>query len=255
MTFSIIIVSYNTAELLRACLTSIGSSGSGFVREIIVVDNASHDQSAALVEQSFPAVRLIKNTVNCGFASACNAGAAVATGESLLFLNSDAELSGSFLSDLAEIFARRQDITVAGPSLRDAVGRTEGQSYGRFPTIMRSILHQVAPASQPRDGQPLPVDWVSGAALAIRRSAFALLGGFDENYFMYFEDVDLCYRAQRRGMGVFFLPALMLLHRRGASLQDDGRRRKYYRASQRYYFAKHYGRLASGLIGFLRLFR
>lgn len=253
MTFSILIVSYNTRQLLQACLSSIRADGAGV--EMIVIDNASSDASAAMVERDFPAVRLVQNQANLGFGAACNAAAALASGDIILFLNSDAQLPEGFLGQLGKAFQDRPDIVLAAPLLRDAAGAAERQSYGRFPTIRRSILRQIAPMAAPSGHEPFAVDWLSGAALAIRRSAFSRLGGFDEKFFMYFEDVDLCYRAKEQGMGVFVLPALTVLHHRGASLSDSGRRRRYYRASQRYFFQKHYGRLAAGLIGFLGHFR
>lgn len=254
MKFSVVIVNYNTKHALRAALRSIQVAGtaSGCFCEIIVVDNASADGSAAMVTTEFPAAILLTNEENRGFAAAANQGAKRASGDVILFLNSDAELSADFLMAAEKALAAQSGLAIVAPALHDSAGVAERQSHGRFPTLARTLFRRIAP--RPTD-DPAAVDWVSGAALAIRRPIFEELGGFDERFFMYFEDVDLCWRAKQTGYAVRFLPDVAILHHRGASLRIDTVRTDLYKRSQLAFFRKHYGRLPAALIGFLRRFR
>ena len=227
MLWSIIIVSYNTKEILGRCLDSLPSG-----LEVIVVDNGSKDGSAEFLAGQN--IKKVLNQNNLGFAAACNQGARLASGEFLLFLNSDARLNEATLKALAEVFESSPKVGIAAPKLIDETAKDEPFAFGCWPTwlgLLRGNLKTDASRA----------DWVSGAALAIRRVIFESLGGFDERFFMYFEDVDLCWRTKALGYDIVISEAASVVHQRGASNSDERLRKKYYRRSQMLYFKKHLG--------------
>lgn len=206
---SIIILSYNTRNLLRACLSSVNKILPQKDVEIIVVDNASSDESAAMVKKEFKNVRLIENSENAGFAKGCNLGASYAGGEYLLFLNSDTIVESDNLSIFLKDFSENTKIAIIGGLLKNNDGSTQ-RSYGNFYTLSRVFsmlfLGEKREISKIDTQKRLIVDWVSGGFMMVRRDIFKKIKGFDEKFFMYIEDMEFCYRAKREGFLTLFDP-------------------------------------------------
>jgi GT2 family glycosyltransferase len=256
---SVVVVSYETRDDLAACLGSLAAEG-GPGLETTVVDNASGDGSADLVERDFPAVRLVRNARNEGFGAACNRGASGTAAPYLLFLNSDAQVTAGAVDALARVLDERPDVAIVGPRTLNDDG-TAQVSYGPALTPLaewrqRRLVSGVARRdpdalriAQERSLRACEPDWVSGSCLMIRRRAFDAVSGFDEGFFLYEEDVDLCVRVRAAGGRVRFEPAATVVHRLGRSMaQVPDRARDAYDRSHVRYYRKHHGALAALLL-------
>lgn len=267
---SVLIVSWNVAPLLRRCLASIVASpgvsvhaAEGALRiELIVVDNASRDESLAMLAHEFPWARVIRNPVNVGFTRANNQALARARGRYVLFLNPDAEVMGDALQTMVHYMDAHPDVGALGPQLRYPDGRVQ-PSRRRFPTLATAflestLLHQWWPnnpvarryhlADQPDDREQ-EVDWLVGACLLVRREAIEQVGGFDERYFMYSEELDWCRRARAAGWRIVYLPTAQVIHHEGkSSEQAMAARHIHFNTSKVLYFQKYYGRFAAELV-------
>ncbi len=251
---SVVIVSWNTAALLRGCLTSLLTSPTGGSIEVIVVDNDSSDGSANLVQRDFPGVQLVRNRSNTGFASANNQGIVASRGLYVLLLNSDALLPPGAATSLVEFMEQYPGVGASGPRLVRPDGRPQEFSFGGDPTLgylLRRALSSLLwrrPLHDWNTDQVQEVDWVSGACLLARREAIDQVGLLDENYFMYFEDNDWCLRMRGGGWKVYYNPRVSVTHVGGQSLiQNPAAQRAYYRSLD-YFYAKHYGPLARVLL-------
>ncbi len=228
---SIVIVSYNVKERLRACLDSARAAGgeAGLDVEILVVDNASADGSADIVEADFTDVAVVRNKVNEGYGAACNSGAAASTGSVLLFLNADVELKVGSVRELWGTVQGKGRVGLAGPMLVGPEGDRQN-SVRRFPSpgvwlLDGTIFERWLPTRvllsgykpRHRSGLTARVDWVEGACLAVRRDAFDEVGGFDERYFMYCEELDLSRRLRDAGWRRLYVPAAVAVHHGGES--------------------------------------
>lgn len=204
-----------------------------------------------MVEERFPDVCLICSPTNEGFAKAVNRGAAVAHGQHLLCLNSDARLFPGALAALLAIVEVRPRAGAVGARVLNPDGTLQA-SHAAFPTLGRELLilsglgrllHGPAyPSHRAEEVAPRPADYVSGACMLVRRAAFDEVGGFDERYFLYAEEVDLCYGLRAHRWEVWYQPAAQVVHRGGASSAERGREREaaLYRSRIRF-FRKHYG--------------
>lgn len=221
-----IVVSYNTREATLACLQSVIDGQAGQL-ELLVVDNNSTDGTAGALEDRLPQVRVLAQTENLGFARACNAGARVARGRNLLFLNSDCLVEPTCLATLAEFLDRNPNAAVAVPRLTDTDGRVQ-TNVVPLPTV-RSIAsayllgRAVDRYRSARLTRATPVEACSGAALLIRREDFWAVGGFYEAYFMYVEDVELCRRLRALGKQIFYVPDAVAQHEEGGSSRANAR--------------------------------
>ncbi len=181
--------------------------------------------------------RLWQNEKNTGFSEASNRGARMATGDILLFLNPDTEfLEGNFQKFL-HVF-EKESKSLVGLSLKTESGKTEAWSYGKAPTLLSLFTRKISGWKE-FSSETKRVDWVSGAALALRKETFEALGGFDEGFFLYYEDVDLCQRAQKKGFPVLSSSLLSFLHHRGQSHSSPSLMKEEYFRGQRLYFEKH----------------
>ncbi len=211
---SIVILSYNTSELLKKCLESIYLHLRGNF-EVIVVDNASKDESVKMVKDTFKKVRLIENPHNSGFAGGCNLGAASAKGEHILFLNSDAEVKDDPLPILLQTFNDHDNVAVVGGILENYNGSLQ-RSFGDFYTIPNIItllfVGESGELKKYTDEKEMETDWVSGGFMMTDSAHFRSVKGFNESYFMYIEDMDLCYRLRKNGLKVFVNPDARIKH-------------------------------------------
>lgn len=252
MDISVIVVSYNTRALLADSLRSIQAERATLAVEIWVVDNASTDGSADLVAEQFPEVRLIRNVKNVGFAVANNQALQHASGQLLFLLNSDASLLPGSLITLQAAFVERPELGIAGPRLINPDGSWQ-PSWGDFPTPATELrfqlfLYLLWPGHFPYGRRVRPwmrsayrkfrwVDWVTGAALIMRRAVYESVGGLPEDNFMYGEDLGFCARARRAGFNIAFLPSAAVCHHLQTSSRRDytGWIENYTRAMLGYY--------------------
>jgi len=233
---SVVIVQYNHAALTRQAVESLRKHGGDC--EIIVVDNASTEPGAQDAVRRLEGCRLVVQKANAGYGGGNNAGARAATGDLIFFLNNDTIVHSEILSGIESYFQAHPSCGAAGPRLLNADGTLQ-RSTGKFPTVFSEWRTKRGGARGPEPRTPLR-DWVSGAALIVRRSVFERTGGFDERFFMYFEDVDLCRRIRREGYEIHYLPSVSLEHLGGGSqpgglspaIQEEYRRSQilYYRA-------------------------
>lgn len=256
---SVIVVNWNTRRLLADCLTSVFETSAGLGLEVIVVDNASTDGSPAMVRERFPEVHLIVNTENAGFARANNQGAAAARGRYLLLLNSDAFPMPGALEVLVALADAQPQAGLVGAQLLNADGSFQA-SHTQFPNLWREFLilsglgrllfGYYYPSQGPEESRgPRIVDYVEGACLLIRTEAFQAVGGLDEGYFMYAEEVALCYAMREKGWRVWYQPAAKVIHMGGGSSQSRRVQREgdLYRGRVRF-FRKYYGDEAARLL-------
>jgi len=255
MKISVLIVSYNVRELLLRCLGSFDAS-----TEVIVVDNASEDGSADAVREAFPWVNLLQNESNLGFSAAVNRAAAEAKGEAFFLLNPDTEVRGESLPRMSELL--REDAEVGAVGFRQVDGDNTfqlaiGPPAWLWADLMRGVVQRRLDAGDQRlanflDGlfaRPMTVPWAAASSLLVRREAFEDIQGFDDGFFMYFEDIDFCLRLRHAGWKVFFDPRVTLVHHRGASAEHDmSASQRHYRASQLRFWEKHRGPWARRLV-------
>lgn len=211
---SIVILSYNTSELLFKCLKSIFTHVKNDF-EVIVVDNASKDGSAAMVKEHFKKVRLVENPKNSGFAGGCNLGASFAKGDHILFLNSDAEVKNDPIPTLQETFRENNEVGIVGGILENYNGSLQ-RSFGDFYTIPNIVtllfVGEKGELKKYVEDKEKQVDWVSGGFMMVDLTHFKSVKGFNESYFMYIEDMDLCYRIRKKGLKVYVNPKARIKH-------------------------------------------
>jgi hypothetical protein len=250
-----IVVSWNARDDLLRCLASLQAQPVPL--EAIVVDNASEDGSAAAVRAAFPDVRVIESAANEGFARANNRGLHVARGRYALILNPDAELRRGALQALVRHLDGHPRTGVVAPRTRSEDGSIQ-VSFGpdlslsserRQRRLVRGVKARNARALEEAEamaGRPWEPDWVSGSCLLARREALDAVGGFDEGFFLYEEDADLCLRLRRAGWRIAFTPEAEVVHRLGRSMaQAPARARAEYHRSHLRYYRKHNGPLAT----------
>jgi len=249
---SVIVVNWNTRQLLRDCIDSILRHSEGYSVEIVVVDNHSSDGSVEMVREQYPQVLLIANDENTGFARANNQGVRAASGRYVLLLNSDAMLTPGALCSLMDLAQSNPRIGMVGAQLIYPDGSFQA-SFTRIPTLRQEFLilsglgrllyGRTYPSFGPEEAAgPQPAGYVEGACMLAPRSAYLEVGGLDEGYFMYAEDVDLCYAMHRGGWQVWYQPAARIIHLGSASSKNRKPQREadLYRSRVRF-FRKNYG--------------
>lgn len=268
---SIIIVSWNVRDLLRRCVQSINSQtadGRPPTAETIVVDNASCDGTVEMLRAEFPNVRVIANSENAGFTRANNQALAIAQGRYLFLLNPDTELRAGTLQTLYDYAETNPRVGIIGPQLFYGDGSMQS-SRRRFPTLATAfleatLLQQWFPRHRvltrfymldTRDDATQPVDWINGAAMFVRRAVYEQIGGLDEQFFMYSEELDWCYRAKQAGWEIYYLPTAQVTHYEGkSSEQAVAARDIHFNTSKIRFFRKYRGAfIAEILRAFLRL--
>jgi GT2 family glycosyltransferase len=247
---SIAVISYNTRDLLLACLQSVQDRATDVDYEVIVVDNASRDGSVEAVRARFSRATVIANAGNDGFAKACNQAAAVSSGRYLLLLNSDTVMQRHTLRTMVTCLEQHLDIGAVSCLQRDEQGRVL-QSCFPFPSIrdhvryseaLPTVVRRLVGTMSPMDfTQSQDVDWANGACLMVRKSLYDRLGGLDERFFMYFEDVDLCRRVQQLGYRVRHVAEGEVVHLLGRSSRTNRNGlNKQWELSRIRYVEKHF---------------
>lgn len=253
MIFSIIIVNFNTKSLTKNCLDSIFFNCLESDFEIIAVDNNSQDGSIEMLKKDFgDKIKLIANSKNIGFGSANNQAAKIAQGEYLFFLNSDTVVKSDILSPIKQFLSNNKEVGIISPKLLLEDGSEQERAYGEFPNLFNVVAEKFK-NQKIEEIKPFEVDWVSGAALIIRKDIFCEINGFDEKFFMYFEDIDLCKRVKDLGFKAVVYPAAPIAHLCGKSIKKFNKRKEYYYKSQDYFYKKHYGKLKMNLMKLMRL--
>ncbi len=256
MLLTVQIVNYKSFKHLKGCLGSLKRSGqeAGSLEAIIINnDDQALDSELDLSKLPFSA-KTVEVGKNVGFGRAHNLGAKKALGEFLLFLNPDAEISPGGLQKLVNVLQSSEKIGAAGPLLVGTSGNVEEEHCGARKTPLSMICGKVQcrKKQEIRLDSVAEVDWISGGAMLIKKEIFDKAGGFDENYFMYFEDVDLCNRVKKLGYRVMVNSRVKFLHRSGKSFADSRSKKTYYYASQDYYIRKNFGILSALAVKVLR---
>ncbi len=257
--FSIIIVLYNAEEVIERCLKSIIQYSSVHEREVILVNNSSPDRCTEIAKRVLPECSII-NTENRGFSHANNVGAKSAHGEILFFLNADAFFVESILEKVDRSFRADPSIGVIGPRLEYPDGRFQISS-GKLPSLAiefidkwfyryEEFLSAKIHLANFFYGKERFVEYVTGASLFIHKDVFNAIGGFDEKYFLYFEDKDLCARVLKVGFKCLYNPSIVVGHLKSGSNRNDpsNKIRRLYRESQMLYYSKHSSKLEFFLV-------
>jgi GT2 family glycosyltransferase len=257
MDVSVIIVNWNTRDLLGQCLQSVYNTASGLDLEVIVVDNASTDDSVEMVSHDFPQVRMIANVENVGFVRANNQAIELCQGRYVLLLNSDTQVLPGSLVKPVQFMDAHPNAGLVGVQLLNPDGTFQA-SYTPFPTLWReslilsglgrALIRPIFPSYGPQveKGAQVIEGYMEGAYLMARHEAVGQVGGLDERIFMYAEDVDWCYRFHRAGWEVWYLPQAPIVHYRGqSSKQRQSRMEAELYRSRVCFFRKHYGRAAA----------
>lgn len=266
---SVFIVTYNSAPLLRACLDSLRAQTLSGDVEIIIVDNASHDDSISIIRAEYPEVKLIISETNLGFGNANNKAFTQALGRYIVLVNPDAQLLPDTLARALNHMESNEDAGMGGGLLQDTQGTLQ-PSARLFPTLLNDLLTLSGLAHRYRTSRffgrfdrtwadpskMTPVDWVPGAFVILRRSLIDDITLFDPRFFLYYEEVDLCRRIYQSGFKVFYWPDMIITHIGGASSEtidelafsSTGKQLTLWRMqSQLLYYRKWHGRIYAGL--------
>ncbi|MFO8082444.1 MAG: glycosyltransferase family 2 protein [Armatimonadota bacterium] len=255
---SVCIVSYNCRDLLAACLRSIEKQCGDLLVEVVVVDNASADGTVKMLQDEFPDVIAVASDENLGFAGGTNLAVEHASAETLVLLNPDTEVREGALERLAGFVQEHPEVGAAGPAVCGPDGRLQHTCHA-FPGLWLSLigqlgLHRAFPRSRVfgayemtwwDHAEPRRVDWLSGVCIATTRKVWERVGPLDEDYFMYAEDVDWCYRLKQAGYDRWYLPGAEIMHHEAGSWADAPRDRILASHGANFrFFGKHYGHLA-----------
>lgn len=267
---SIIIVNYNVAQLLAACLDSILASpiaineadGKQPIVEIIVVDSASSDNSVSMLKQHYPQVRLLAQSENVGFTQGNNIGLEAAQGRHVFLLNPDTEIIEDAILEMIAYLDAHPDVGIIGPHTLNSDGSTQS-SRRRFMSkriafFESTWLQAYTPqawledfyVTAPADDAIVDVDWVQGSALVARRKVYEQIGGLDTGFVMYFEEQDWCKRAKDADWRVVYLGTAQITHHGGKSTEQVGAHKHiYFQESKLRYSRKHHGPIFASLLG------
>ena len=250
MDLSILIVNWNTKDLLIQCLKSLEQTLKRLKMEVFVVDNGSVDGSVEPVREKFPEVIIIQNPMNLGFAKANNQGIKRSKGKYILLLNPDTQMKEGAIEILIAFMDAHPEVGVAGAQFLNSDGSKQN-SIANFPSLATELLNKsllrwffpkTFPGKERNISEPIEVDSVIGACMMVRREAMEQVGLLDEDYFLFLEETDWCYRIKKAGWKVYHVPQAEVYHFQGKSAEKDKKRAKveYYR-SRNQFFKKHKG--------------
>jgi len=257
MDLSVIIVNWNTKDLLCQCIDSLAQTVKKIDTEIFVVDNGSTDGSVAAIREKFPRVRLVENQVNLGFARANNQAISLSSGEYLLLLNPDTKVKDEAIPQMLSFMNAHAKAGLVGGQLLNA-DESKQNSIANFPSLAtellnKSLLRWLFPEKFPgkeRDYPgPVEVESVIGACMLVRRKAVEQVGLLDEEFFLFLEETDWCYRIKKAGWEIYHIPGAKLLHFQGksAEVEKAKARIEYYRSRYRY-FRKNRGSFQTSVL-------
>lgn len=254
---SIIIIPFRSAGHLERCVASIYKKlGDSFYWEIILVNN-DKDQNIAEFALDFSKIKLLDHKKNVGFGAGMNLGAKLAEGEFLLILNPDTEMITENISSVLDEFLKDDKIGIIGGGILDRKNKNQEWSAGKelsLYDLVRNNLGVSRSSSIWNSSQKIKCDWVAGTAMFIKKDLFEKLGGFDERFFMYFEDMDLCRRVRALGKKIIFFPEFKIYHGSGESYEDKRLQKKHYYDSMEKYFQKNRGFLSWMIVKIFRKF-
>ncbi|MBS1578259.1 MAG: glycosyltransferase [Bacteroidetes bacterium] len=257
MLVSVIIVNYNVKYFLGQCLASVQNALVEVEAEIIVVDNASADGSCTYLKTHFPFVKLIENKINTGFAKACNAGAVIALGEFILFLNPDTLVDENVIKESIAFIKTKKNAGAVGVQMLDGSGKFLPESKRTFPSIISSFYKLIGLATLFSSSKKInkyglgslnkneihEVDALCGAFMLMHKNVFTVCNGFDENFFMYGEDIDLSYRIKQLGYSNYYLGNLSVIHFKGESISKPNiKYTKIFYGAMKVFVEKHYAK-------------
>lgn len=275
---SICIVNWNTKELLRECLKSIKERTAGLAYEIIILDNDSRDESVQMVKSDYPECLIVESKENLGFARGNNEAVKNASGKYIFYLNPDTELITNAICGMFFFLEKHADFGAVGCQLVTSAGQIQYTCARTFPSPLNqfsllAMLNKLFPQSRQLSTVEMDywdhadsreIDCLSGACIMARQHIIDRLNGFDEAFFMYAEDVDLCYRISSEGWKIYYLAEERIFHHEGASTKKKANRHFsaiMQRASNYYFLTKHFGRIkalkyraAVGVGSIIRLF-
>ena len=255
MELSIIIVNYNVKEFLQNLLHSLQKSVSSITHEIIVVDNASDDGSAEFIREKFPQINLIVSQTNLGFSKANNIALKVSKGKFIFLINPDTIVSEDTITKMIEFLNEHPDAGLAGCKILNPDGSLQLACRRSFPGPWTSFckvtgLSALFPKSRLfarynltylDENSTYEVDAISGSFMMMKREVYEKIGGFDEQFFMYGEDLDLCYRIQKNGYKVYYFPGTQIIHYKGESTKRSGLdETKYFYDAMNLFVKKHF---------------
>ncbi|WP_373784544.1 glycosyltransferase family 2 protein [Kaistella sp.] len=250
MKLSIIIVNYNVTELLRNCLSSIINFVQDLPYEVIVIDNQSPDSSWKDLMIEFPKVQFISSELNYGFAIANNKAVKKAKGEYVLLLNPDTELEGFYMKEIVEFADQHQDLGCLGIRMHDAAGKFLPESKRSVPDMFNSFEKLFTNFKKKKsksyyrndinEFEIAEVEVITGAFLLIKRALYLEIGGLDEKYFMYGEDIDLCFTLLRKKHKNWYYGKSSLLHHKGESTVRDAQYLERFYGAMQIFIDKYY---------------
>ena len=249
MDLTILIVNWNTRDLLVECLNSIQenlAAAPALQAETFIIDNASSDDSVSVIKNQFSWIKLIENHQNVGFAKANNQGIKVSKGRYLLLLNSDALLFENTIKEMINFADNQNEVAVVGSMWLNPDGSFQA-SYNDFPKLFPECMPPLGiakifyspffPSYPPEESKKIKrCDWVGGACMLVRKSAIDEVGLLDENYFMYVEEADWCYRMVKAGWEVVYLPQAKVIHLGGQSADRISLQQQIRLYHSKYYF-------------------
>lgn len=258
MKLSIQIVNFRSRRYLRKCLFSISENmPDGIEAEVLVINNDDEALTGVIetMKGAFD-LQILELQKNVGFGKAHNAGFEKSRGEYVLLLNPDTQILPGALKTMLDTFENDDQIGIVGPLLVDANGKLQAECFGvrrtPFSTIKNKIFGEKK-SRAPEGAEIFETDWISGGAMLVRRDIFKKAEGFDENFFMYFEDVDLCLRAKKFNAKIAVNPKARIFHESGRSHESERKKKKHYYASQEYYLKKHFGATRAALVKLARM--
>lgn len=254
MKLSVVILNYNVRYFLEQCVLSVQNAIQNIDAEIIVVDNNSSDDSCAMMKKHFPKIRLIENKENLGFPKGNNNGVAIAQGEYLCILNPDTVVAEDTFTKVLAFAEKQSDLGIIGVKLIDGTGNFLPESKRGIPTPYVAFtkifgLYQLFPHFRPfgkyyathlSENQTGKVDILVGAFMVMKRDLYLQVGGFDENCFMYSDDIDLSYRILKTGKSNYYFHETTVIHYKGESTVRDKKYRKRFQEAMNFFYKKHF---------------